>query len=128
MSRRVIGGEPLVAHPSEVRGTHCAPGRHFREYNRGQYKDKRKAERKEKHRHFPFYSERVSEAVAVIGRTLRDLHRSNRTMLERRWRRDPSVTLVSSAAGVGRELQERTSSISGFGEYHYFSGSSMARI
>ena len=27
---------------------------------------------------FPFYSERVSEAVAVIGRTLRDLHRSNR--------------------------------------------------
>jgi hypothetical protein len=128
VSRCVIGGDPLVAHRSEVRGTPAARGRHFRDYNRGYDKANRDAERKEKHRYFPFYSERVSEAVAVIGRTLRDLHRSNRTRLERRWRRDPSVTLVSSAAGVGRELQERTSSISGFGEYHYFSGSSTARI
>jgi len=50
---------------------------------------------------FPFYAEHVSEAVAVIGRTLRDLHRSSETRLERRWRRNPPVTLVSSAAGVG---------------------------
>ena len=53
MSRRVVSGDPLVAHPSEVRGTPAAPGRHFRDYNRCQYKAKRNADGKEKHRYSP---------------------------------------------------------------------------
>ena len=68
----------MVAHRSEVRGTRAARGRDFRDDNCGQEETCRDTERKEKHRYFPFYAERVSEAVAVIGRTLRDLHRSNR--------------------------------------------------
>ena len=117
MSRRVIGGEPLAAHRTEIRRTCAARGRNFRDDNGGQYQACRDAERKEKHRYFPLYAERVSEAVAVIGRTLRNAPVESGTRLERR--RGPPVTLVSSAAGVGRELQERTSSISGFGQYHY---------
>ncbi len=53
MTRRVIGGDPLVAHRSEVRRTPAAPGGHFRGYNRGQYKANRNAERKEKHWYSP---------------------------------------------------------------------------
>ena len=78
MSRRVIGGEPLVAHRTEVRGTCAAPGCHSRDDNGGQYQACRDAERKEKHRYLPFYAERLPEAVAVIRGPLRDLHRSNR--------------------------------------------------
>ena len=59
----------MVAHRSEVRGTRAARGRDFRDDNCGQEETCRDTERKEKHRYFPFYAERVSEAVAVIGRT-----------------------------------------------------------